>query len=68
MQEILLKIKYFERGSLKTLKKVTDFFFYIQFLLMNERVLELVTSLSSSYKTCSENFLDNFHDLIQSGF
>ena len=63
IQEILLKIRYFERGLLKSLKKVNLFFFFrTQSFLMdkvikNERGLELVTSCSSSYKTGSEKFL-----------
>ena len=63
MQEILLKIKvrYFERGLSKSLKKgyVLYFFFQSQSLsinktIKNKRGLELVTSHYSGYKTCSE--------------
>ena len=60
MQEILLKIRYFERALSKTFKKV--FFFRTQFPLMdkvmkNKRELELMTSLSSGQETSSQIFL-----------
>ena len=50
IQEIILKIRYFERGL-----------FQIQSLLMDKiikdkRGLELMSSYSSSYKTSPENF------------
>ena len=38
MQEILLKIRYFERGLSKSLKKVTCFFFRTQSFLMEKIV------------------------------
>ena len=63
MLEILLKIRYFERGLTKTFKKVNFIFFFpTQFLLMdkiieNKRGLELVTSPSSGYKTSLKKFL-----------
>ena len=62
MQEILLKIRYFEIGLSKTLKKSQVYvFFRTQPLLMykvivNKRGLELVTSRSSGYETSSEKF------------
>ena len=54
MQETLLKMRYFERGLSKSLKKVNFVFFLTQSLLMvkvmkNKRDLEQV-SLSSGYK------------------
>ena len=62
MREIILKIKYFERGLSKTLKKVNYFFFRTQSLLMDKvikhnRGLELVTSCSSGHEASSEKFL-----------
>ena len=62
MQEIILKIRYFERDNQKALQKLTLFFFRTQSLLMdkvikNKRGLELVTSRSSGHKTSSEKFL-----------
>ena len=47
MQEILLEIRYFERGCQKALKKLTIFFFQTQFFLRdkvseNKRGLEPV--------------------------
>ena len=62
MQEILLKIRYFERGLSKSLKKVNFIFFRAQSLLMdkvikNKRGLKLVTSRSSGYETSSQKFL-----------
>ena len=59
MQEILLKIRYFERGLSKSLKKVN---FIFSFELMgkiniNKRGVELVTSCSSGYKIGLEKFL-----------
>ena len=62
MQEIVLKIRYFEKGLSKSLKKV-NFIFSIEpspFLwtkLSKKGVLELVTSHSPGYKTNSEKFL-----------
>ena len=60
MQEILLKIRYFERGLPKNLKLY--FFFRAQSLLMDKIIkskmgLELATSRSSGYWTSSETFL-----------
>ena len=60
MQEIVLKIRYFERVLLKS---QLCFFFQTQSLLMyevikNKRGLELVTSLSSGYETGSQKFLN----------
>ena len=60
MQEILFKIRYYDRGVSKCLKKLTSFFFQTQSLLMdrvikNKRGLELVTSHSSGYETSSQN-------------
>ena len=62
MQEILLKIRHFERGLSKSFKKGNYFFFWTQSLSMdkiikNKRGLELVTSCSSGYKTSLEKFL-----------
>ena len=65
MQEILLKIRYFERGLSKSLKKLTLFFLsnpFFRSLLMdkimkNKRGLELVTSHSSGYKISSVKLL-----------
>ena len=62
MQEIILKIRYFERGLSNSLKKGNYFFFRTQPLLMDKvikkkRDLELVTSRSSGYKTSLEKFL-----------
>ena len=63
MQEIILKIGYFERGLSKSLKKVNIyFFFWTQSLLMDKVIkikkgLELVTSCSLGYKTSTEKFL-----------
>ena len=59
MQEIVLKIRYLERGFSKSLKKNK----WIQSLLMNKimknkRSLKLVTSHSSGYKTSLDKFLD----------
>ena len=52
----ILKVKYFERGLLKALKKVTSSFFRTQSLSIekitkSKRGLELVTSRYSGYKT-----------------
>ena len=62
MQEILLKIRYFEGRLSKSLKKVNFTFFRTQSLLIdkvikNKRGLEPVTSRSSVYKISSEKFL-----------
>ena len=62
MQKILLKIRYFERGLSKTLKKLTLFFILNPAPLMNKitkdkRGLKLVASCSSGYKTSSEKTL-----------
>ena len=53
MQEILLKIRYFESGLSKSL--LTDK------VIKNKRDVELVTSRSSGYKTSSEKFLYELH-------
>ena len=62
MQEILLKVRYFERGLSKILKKVNFFSFQTQPLLIdniikNKSGLELVTSRSSGYEISLEKFL-----------
>ena len=62
MQEILLKVRYFERGLSKILKKVKFFSFQTQPLLIdniikNKSGLELVTSRSSGYEISLEKFL-----------
>ena len=63
MQEIVLTIRYFEKGLTKTFKKVNfSFSFQTQYLLTdkiikNKRDLELVTTPSSGYKTSSIKFL-----------
>ena len=62
MQEIILKIRYFERKSSKSLKQLNLFIFWTQSLLMenimkNKKVQELVTSSFSGYKTDSKKFL-----------
>ena len=60
MQEIILKIRYFEGGLSKSLKKSQLYFpFRTQSLLMdnvieNKMALELVSSRSSGCKTSSE--------------
>ena len=75
MQEIILKVRYFESGLSKILKKGNFiFFFQTQFLsidkiVKNKRGLELVTSCYSGYETNSEKFLyyvlsDKFDDII----
>ena len=55
MQEILLKIRYFERQSSKSLKKVNFvLFFWTQSTLMDQIIKNktgLATSRSSGYKT-----------------
>ena len=60
MQEILLKVRYFERGLSKTLKKC-DFFrtqsLSVDKIFKNIKALELATSRSSGYETSSEKFL-----------
>ena len=63
MQEILLKIRYFERESSKSLKKV-DFIFLSDSVPPNGQSyqkqkghVEQVTSHFSGYKTSSEKFL-----------
>ena len=62
MEEIVLKIRCFERGSSKCLKKV-NVIFPSQFILMNKimknkKSLKLVTSHSSGHKISSDEFLD----------
>ena len=61
-QENILKIRQFEKGLSKSLKKVNFFFFRNQSLLIdkvikNKRRLELVTSRSPGHKTSSEKSL-----------
>ena len=63
MQEILLKIRYFEIALSKALKEVNFVFssepspFLIHKNIKNKRGLELVTSYSSGYETSSKEFL-----------
>ena len=63
MEEIILKVRYFERRLSKSLKKGNlHFFFRIQSLsidkiIKNKRGLEPVTSRYSGYETSSEKFL-----------
>ena len=62
MQRIILKVKYFERGLSKNLKKVTSFFLlnpvpFNRQNYQNKRGLELVTSRYSGYEASSEKFL-----------
>ena len=63
MQEIILVIRYFERGLSKTFKKVNFIFsfepspFLMEKVIKNKRDLELVTSPSSGYETSSKKFL-----------
>ena len=61
MQEILLKIRYFERELSKSLKKANFVFSFepslFDKIIKNKRGLELVTSRSSGYKISSEKFL-----------
>ena len=62
MQEILLKIRYFERGLSKSLKKLT-LFFLINPVPFNEQNYQKQNGpgtsdqFSSGYKTSSEKFL-----------
>ena len=60
MQEIVLKIRYFERGLSKSLKKKTKKkrSLLMNKIMKNKRSLKLVTSHSSGYKTSSDKFLD----------
>ena len=66
MQEVLLKIRYFERALSESLKKISFYFFFqtqsrlTDKVMKNKRSLELVTRCSSGYKTKSEKF---FHSL-----
>ena len=65
-QEIILKIRYSERGLSKTLKKVKFFFFRTQSLLMdkfikNKRGLELAASPCLGHETSSEKFLESLY-------
>ena len=60
MQEIIIKIKYFERGLSRCLNKV-ELFFVLNSVPFNgqgyqKRGLELMTSCSSEYKTSLEKF------------
>ena len=62
-QEILLKVRYLERGLSKTFKKVNLTFFFptqslsVDKIIKNKRGLELGTSHSSGYKTNPNKFL-----------
>ena len=62
MQEIILKIRYFKRGLLKTLKKV-NFIFSFNPVPFNgqsyqkKKGPEVVTSPSSGHEISSEKFL-----------
>ena len=63
MQEILLKIRHFERELSRGLKKVNFILFFctqsllIDKVIKNKTSLELVTSHTSDYKLSSEKFL-----------
>ena len=63
MQEVILKVKYFERGLSKSLKKEVISFFLSNPVPLNrqnyqhKRGLELVTRPYSGYETSSEKFL-----------
>ena len=62
MQETLLKIRYFETGLSKSLKKVNFIFFpnpvpFNGQSYQKQKGLELVTSRSSGYETSLEKFL-----------
>ena len=61
MQEIILKLKQFERGLSKSLKKVIHFFsqtqsFSVDKISKNKRGLELAVS-HSGFETSSDKFL-----------
>ena len=72
MQEILLKIRHFERALSESLQKVSFYFFFLTQSLLtgkvmkNKRSLELVTSCSSGYKTKSEKLFYLLHYLTKS--
>ena len=70
MQEILLKIRYFERG-LSESRKIVNFNFSSE-VIKNKRGVELVTSRFWGYETSSEKFLyyyrTKFGNIISSGF
>ena len=77
MQEILLKIRYLERGLSKRLSKLTLFFLsnpvpLTDKVIKNKRGLELGNSCSSDCKISSKKlfiyFLTKFDDKISSGF
>ena len=62
MQEVLLQIKYFERGLSKTLKKLTLFFLLNPVPLNGQKYQKqkgpgTVNCRSSGYKTSSQKFL-----------
>ena len=63
MHNIVLKVRYFEKGLSKGLKKGNFIFFFgtqsllIVKIMKNKRGLELVTSCYSGYETKSEKFL-----------
>ena len=63
MQEIILKIRYFERGQSKIFKNVNFIFSFEpspfnsqSFNIKNKKGLELVTSRSSGYETSAQKF------------
>ena len=65
MQEIILKVKYFERGLSKSLKKVTSFFLLnpvlsVDKIIKNKRDLEQVTSRYSGYEQVQKNPLISY--------
>ena len=59
---LAVKIRYFEKGLSKSLKKVNFIFSFepspFEWTKLSKKGLELVTSCSSGYKTISEQFLD----------
>ena len=80
MQEILLKIKYSERGLSKSLKQVNFIFFLTQYLLMdkvNQKQIGSGTSDLSLFRLQNKfrkipllviYYLTKFDDVIYSGF
>ena len=70
MQEILLKIRYFERSLTKSLKEVNFIFSFEpvpsngQDYKKNKRDLELVTSRSSGYKMLVMHYLTKLDDAL----
>ena len=57
MQEIILKIRYFERGLSRGLFLLDPIPFNGYKVIKNKRGLELVSSRSSGHETSSERFL-----------